>query len=271
MKKKCALCFRGKCLDTNLNSKTNNIEYIDYKKCIQSIFKNIVYYNSDIHFDIYLHGWIEDLSFITDIVNDYKPNKYILEKQKNFIDDFKDIENYSDILKERYKHIHNGKLINYNLHFQNYFQNIFSYSYSISKVIQLIPEDIDYDYIIHLRYDLYIKDIVNLNEVKEQVYTDSVGLNTQSPLFYGDNLYCSSRKNTIFMKDFYTFLKNEIFNNYEYKKWVKDIINNKEKNTTGRYDHGIYSNQMIYAYFITKNNISYQNVISKVHCKITKT
>ncbi len=270
MKKKTAICLRGKCLDTNLNCKSNRLENIDYKKCIQTIFKNIIYYNSDIDFDIYLHGWINDLSYTENIINDYKPKKYILEKQRDFINDFKDIECYSEILKERYKHLHKRQSINYDLQFQNYFQNIFSYSYSISKVIQLIPEDINYDYIIHLRYDVSINEKVDINKLENQVYTDDVGLD-QSPLFYGDFIYCSSQKNATFMANFYTFLKHNIFNNDEYKKWVNNIIINKDKNTSGRYEHGIYSNQMIYAYFITKNNILYENIIPKISCNLIKT
>ena len=48
------------------------------------------------------------------------------------------------------------------------------------------------------------------------------------------------------------YTKNKIFNNDEYKLWVNEIIANKKTNEKGRYEHGIYSNQMIYAYFITK-------------------
>ena len=70
------------------------------------------------------------------------------------------------------------------------------------------------------------------------------------------------------MKNIYTFLKHNIFNNEEYKYWVKNIIDNKPKNATGRYEHGIYSNQMIYAYFIYKILIFYKNIIPKINCNI---
>ena len=45
--------------------------------------------------------------------------------------------------------------------------------------------------------------------------------------------------------------------------WVDEVIANKKTNENGRYEHGIYSNQMIYTYFITKNCISYKDVIPK--------
>ena len=268
-RKKCAICFRGKCLDINLDCKNNQLNKIDYKNSIKSVYENIIYQNPEIEFDFYLHGWVNDLSCINKILQDYKPKKYILEKQKDFINDFKNIDNYFDILRERYKHLHKKGEYNYDsLHFQDYFQNIFSYAYSISKVIELIDEDSDYDYILHLRYDLYIKEKVNL--IDNKIYIDNVG-KSLSPLFYGDFIYFSSKKNAIFFKFFYNFLKNKIFNNDEYKVWVDEFIANRKTNETGRYEHGIYSNQMIYAYFITKNSIPYKDVIPKINCFLTRT
>lgn len=73
------------------------------------------------------------------------------------------------------------------------------------------------------------------------------------------------------MKNYYTFLKNNIFHNSEYKDWVNNIIINKHKNTSGRFEHGIYSNQMIYAYFITKNLIPFEYIIPKIDCHLIKT
>lgn len=266
MIKKCAICLRGKCKDTNINSKSNYKERIDYKLCINRIFLNIINNNLDYTFDFYLHGWIDDINLINEIIKDYKPVKYILELQKDFKNDYININNYSLILKERYKHLHKNK--NYdNIYYNNYFQNIFSYAYSISKVIELI-NDIDYHYIINLRYDLYLIEKINLNDLNNDlVYVDYVG-KSQSPLFIGDFLYISNKNNTLFLKNFYNFMKNNIFNNIEYKNWTDNIIKNKNKE--GRYDHGIYSNQMIYAYFITKNGIPYNNIVNKYNCKIIK-
>ena len=66
-------------------------------------------------------------------------------------------------------------------------------------------------------------------------------------------------------------VKNKIFNNDEYKGWVNEVITNKDRNEKGRYEHGIYSNQMIYAYFITKNSIPYKDVIPKINSFLTRT
>ena len=46
------------------------------------------------------------------------------------------------------------------------------------------------------------------------------------------------------------------------------IIN---QNATGYiYEHGMYSNQMIYAYFIDKNLILYKNIIPKINCHLIR-
>ena len=57
--------------------------------------------------------------------------------------------------------------------------------------------------------------------------------------------------------------------NIDYKNWTKEIILYR-KNKTGRYEHGIYSNQMIIAYYI-QQFIKYSNVISYVICSLNKT
>ena len=83
IKKKCAICFRGKCLDTYLSQFSHNqLNKVDYKISIKSVFKNIIYQNPEIEFDFYLHGWINDTSYINKILYDYKPKKYILESTR---------------------------------------------------------------------------------------------------------------------------------------------------------------------------------------------
>ena len=269
--KKCAICLRGRCLDDNLEINQFGIsKQINYNEYIASLFEKIINNNPNIEFDFYLHGWISDSKYINNIINDYKPLRYILEPQINFSNEYINIKKFSNILKERYKHLHKINQYNYdNIHFQNYFQNIFSYAYSISKVMKLIKKNIDYDYVIHLRYDIIFNEFINLEEFNyETIYTDDIGI-AHSPLFHGDFIYCSNKHNSIIWKNFYSFLKKNIFNNDNYIKWVKYIIDNKNNNCKGRYEHGIYSNQMIYAYFINKNNIDYENIIPKIKCKKT--
>jgi hypothetical protein len=269
MSKKIAICLRGRCLDNSLEVNAFGVsKKIDYRKCISSIFDKIINNNPEIEFDFYLHGWISNLNDLENILNDYKPVKYILEKQINFTKDYVNLKNYSEILQERYKHLRKKKhTYSYdNINYQNYFQNIFSYAYSISKVIELVDDKINYEKIIHMRYDIIIKDYIKLTELESaQIFTDNSGI-CHSPLFHGDFIYISNMTNCLFWKKFYLFLKTKIFNDITYINWVNNVINNKNRNCKGRYEHGIYSNQMIYAYFINKNNISYNTIIPKINC-----
>lgn len=269
MKKKVAICLRGRCLDDSLEVNAFGVKKkIDYKNCINFIFNKIVNNNPEIEFDFYLHGWISNLNDKNIILNHYKPKKYILEKQIDFTNDYIHLENFSSILKERYKHLHKNKNENFynNINFQNYFQNIFSYAYSISKVIELVDNTINYDKIIHMRYDIIINNDIKLIELENnKIFTDNVGI-SHSPLLHGDFIYIANMVNCLFWKNFYLFLKTKIFNDLNYINWVNNIISNKKINCKGRYEHGIYSNQMIYAYFINKNNILYSNIIPKINC-----
>jgi hypothetical protein len=270
MKKKIALVFRGKCLDDNLNCKTNRLESIDYKLYIDNVKKYIINVNKKYDFDIYLHGWIRSERDIPDILNAYKPKKYILEKQIDFEKDYIHLENYQEILQERYSHLHKNKNIDtYNsIYYNNYFQNICSYAYSISKSMELVSSNINYKYIISLRYDGMITDYVRFKLYDNtKYYTDRTGI-SHSHLFHGDFI-CMSNQNTMMkLKLFYKFLNNNIYNNNIYNNWVINIRQNK--NLTGRYNHGIYSNQMIYAYFLSKINIKYNNIISILPCRLIK-
>lgn len=262
--KRVAICMRGICKNTNINNKTGKIESIDYALCIKSIFNNIVNCNKNYRFDFYLHGWIGNDEDIKNIINNYYPRKYTLEKQINFQTEFENIPKKDSIVKERYKHMKNKK----NLDIDLYFQNIYSYAYSISKSIELIDSDIEYEYIISLRYDCTINKQINLSVLeKSSIYTDYT--RGHSPLFFGDFIFIASKENMSHFKDFYNFLKTKIYHNIDYKNWTKEIILNR-KNKTGRYEHGIYSNQMIIAYYI-QQFIKYSNVISYVICSLNKT
>ena len=267
-----AISLRGKCKDSTINTKTNKIENIDYKNCIKSIIQNILNVNNNYIFDFYLHGWISENIYIHEILNDYKPENNILELQKNFYEDYKNIKNYKNILIERYKHLDNDKNYDkYNdINYLNYFQGIHSYAYSISKSIEIINNIYNYDYIINLRYDCYIdKPIIIDNLDPNLFYTDDVKL-SHSPLFYGDFLFISKPEYMYCFKNFYSFLKTKIYNDNEYINWTNTIISNKNKYLNGRFEHGIYSNQIIIAYFLYKNNIDFCKVKSYIKCHLKK-
>ena len=271
MAKKVAICLRGKCLDSNINCKNNKNETIDYKLCINSIKKYIIKTNKDYEFDFYLHGWVKNLEDIPKIINDYKPKIYILELQKKFYENYSHIKNYKEILQERYKHLDKKKLNKYNnINFQNYFQNIFSYAYSISKSMELVPESIDYAIIISLRYDCFITSDIQLNLLDSNMfYTDDVR-NSHSHLFYGDFIAISKKQNMLNFKNFFNFLNYNIYNDSKYINWTLKMKEKGRKRRKGRYEHGIYSNQMIYSYFLSKYNIKFNIVKPLVKCFLKK-
>jgi len=266
-----AICLRGKCKDKYINQ-FNKLSLIDYKKCIKSIFENILNVNNEYIFHFYLHGWLSDNVYINEILNDYKPENNILELQKNFYEDYKNTKNFKNILIERYKHLDNDKNYDkYNdINYLNYFQGIHSYAYSISKSIEIVNNIYNYDYIINLRYDCYIdKPIIIDNLDPNLFYTDDVKL-SHSPLFYGDFIFISKPEYMSCFINFYSFLKTKIYNNNEYINWTNTIISNKNKYLNGRFEHGIYSNQMIIAYFLYKNNIDFYKVKSFIECHLKK-
>jgi hypothetical protein len=270
--KNIAICMRGKCLDTNLNCKTNKIEHIDYKLCINSIKNHIININTNCNFDFYLHGWINNINDIPDIINNYKPKIYILELQKDFKQYYININNYSVILQERYKHLHkNNSISQYtNINYQHYFENIFSYCYSISKSIELISDNINYDLIISLRYDCLIQSDININILNPNLYyTDNIG-RCHSYLFYGDFIAISNKTHMLQLQHLFNFLQTNIYNNVEYIRWTNQMKRNKHLISNGKFNHGIYSNQMIYAYFLYKNNILFNTIQSCIDCKLIK-
>ena len=275
-----AIGLRGKCSDEVVDAKKENVVYsIDYKKCLPSFFKNIIDNNPGYEFHFYLHGWINDVNSADQIKSDYgEPHAAILERQRNFSKYYSSLNNHSLILKERYKHLHKNRNASYysDINYAGYFQNMFSYAYSISKVAELISNSgNEYDYVVFLRYDVCLSEKIFFDQLqKDVVYTDSVG-KCHSPLFYGDFMYVSNKERAIQMKDFFFFLRESIFNNFTYATWVEHIIQNKASytgdNAAARYSHGIYSNQMVYAYYLSKAvGIPFDSVESKFKCHLVK-
>ena len=268
---KCAIVYRGICRGKNLHPQTNTVQYIDYKKCLISVKNNIIKNNTDTAFDVYCHGWVDDLNIQDNLNKIYRTKNSLFEEQINFEKYFLGIKNYKQILQERYKHLHHNKGLDFysNIYFQNYFQSIFSYAFSISKSVSFIEEN-DYDYIIFLRYDCWVNEKITLSDLdKTKFYTDNVGRD-HSPLFYGDFLAVSDNKIKIF-SNFFNFVNTSIFNNKDFADWVNDIKENKKSfNPYGRYEHGIYSNQVLYAYFLAKSGKKYNDIIPKYNCQLIK-
>ena len=63
-----------------------------------------------------------------------------------------------------------------------------------------------------------------------------------------------------FKSCFYDFIKTSIWHNEEFKKWTSQVRQTKKKHPKGRFYHGIYSNQCVFAYFLDKNGVKYENI-----------
>ncbi len=256
-----AICLRGKCLDKNIHWETGNEKKTDYLNTLNSIKDNIINCNPEYKFDIYLHGWIENLSDIEKIQKDFNPYTSKLEKQIDFSPYYKKIKNYQEILKSRFSHLHGEGSHSYeDINFFGYFNNIFSFAYSVSNSLKLVDQSINYDFIINTRYDIRLLQQIKISNLnRNNTYIDDTGA-SHSKLFYGDFMHIAIPEKSLLWINFFDSLHNDIFAKKDYENWCKEI---KSTSKTGRLDHGIYSPQMIYAYFSQKHT-THDNVVKNI-------
>ena len=132
---KIAICFYG--VHPDATNKKNNT-----KKNVVPYFlkKNVFDVNPTIN--TFVHSWSVDKK--NEIIEEYKPTKYIIEKQKRF-------EISHDLKNVRNKHSENKKNIKaYNL---NWVEVQYSMTYSIKKVVALINE---YEIQHNFKYDVVV-------------------------------------------------------------------------------------------------------------------
>ena len=59
IKKRVALCFRGKCMDMVTNYKNDETYFVDYIRYWKRIERTLIKPNQDLFdFDVYMHGWV---------------------------------------------------------------------------------------------------------------------------------------------------------------------------------------------------------------------
>ena len=278
-KKKVAICFRGKCSDSSIDSKTNNKKfYIDYKKNFKKIKENLINCNPDYEFDIYLHGWIDNDNKKNDIIKSFQPKKYVLEKQKDFSKNYEKYDNYKSLLKKTYKYLsETDPDVNFDdINFRNCFQNKFSYAYSISKVSELLSNSKQkYDLAISLRYDVDILEPIILKKINsDNFYVNKEVLHNY--LHIGDFIFVSNMDNIIKLKNFYKYLSNNVYNFSDYDDWVNEQYKRLKKDFNKKtYDFvklkgGYYSNQMIISSFVSKKINKYNCIIPSIKANIKK-
>lgn len=265
MKKRAAICFRGKALDNSVNSKTNHIEQISYMAAWGVLKRKLIEPNKEyFDFDIYLHGWVDDISTdrLAPLLNDMSPKAHILELQRDFREIYLDVIDHEKILFERYRHLSPGMTVEdySDIDHNMYFQNVLSYAYSISKSAEMVRvSGEEYDVVITARYDAAPLEMIDLKKVEpEFAYVDkNQGF---SPIFIGDFYLASSQRVVGSFSNFFDFLQNKIFHDSDFLAWFERCKDMKKKFPNGRFEHGAYSNQVIFAYFLWTQGLDIERI-----------
>lgn len=256
-----AICLRGLCYGKTLNWKGIST-LANYKKGFKNIIKHIVQNNPHIQFDFFLHGWVYDKTIINNIINDYKPVAYILEDQILF-DQYNNLENYKEILIERFKHLKTDITTNVSINYRNYFQNIYSVSYSTMKTIELFEnysqeKSIQYDFAICSRFDIQLTKPINIDNLKKNKFY-LLSHRSNSPVFYEDNFHISTPDKISVLKKMYDDLNNIYQKKDEFKQFF-NYYNSKKHLYSGKFNHGMYTLHMMYSWFLHKQNIKYNDI-----------
>jgi len=196
---KIALCLRGVAFSKYLNW-TNHEIISDFRPAVPSIFNNII---DKYDVDVFMHGWVNKMKWESELIKIYQPKKYIIEKQKNFKKEYKNIKNYKDILYDYGSQINsNLKKDKIDIDYLNFFQNRYSYAYSFKKVLELKNEyqkqhNIEYDLVIVSRFDLLFYHVPDLSSLdKSTMYFTEV----KDYLLADDIIISGSKNMDIFIK-----------------------------------------------------------------------
>jgi hypothetical protein len=203
--KRVALCMRGAISKTFgaffcENDLYRQGEYIDYVSCRNSIFRHIIFPNSnEYEFYIFCHSWNKELE--DDIINIYQPKKYLFEDNRIYNNEISSLcKSPSD------------------------FGGI-SQALTIKKSIELKEEyelqnDITFDIVISYRYDVLLwknMDLCNYCKLYNTIYT---------PNYYnglGDFHFVMDNENSSKFKYLYDSLYNG--NEHSCHRWIKHYVN----------------------------------------------
>lgn len=205
-----ALCMRGAISKKKgdfhyKNQLYMNSEYVDFKKCYDSIKKHIIDVNKEHHFDIFCQSWSYNLE--NEIKNLYNPVKYNFEDNKKYNDEISSLctpNNFSGV----------------------------SQALAIKKTIELKEEyekeqNIKYDIVILYRYDVLLWKNMILNEY-ENIFNNDIYVNAHSDC-NGDFHFVMNNNNSYEFKYLYDSIKlgNACIMHY----WIKNYVLNFMKKT----------------------------------------
>jgi len=167
--KKVAIALHG--LSSGVSDKGMPVNFSD---AVRTLKENLIHPNSHDHsFEIYFHTW--DNEKIGDIVREYQPKKYNVEKQIDFSDVLgeEDITRLSKHINESYKH--------YNfITPKKVMSMIYSRFYSLWKSLSLLEGH--FDLVISIRFDVLLLTRFDLNEIDAKTMTCSNFIENQDCL-----------------------------------------------------------------------------------------
>ena len=152
---KVALCYHG--IAKGYNFKNGGLP-VGFSHEFDLIKKNLIEFNKDCSFDIFLHSWSLDAK--DEVVEKLKPQDFLFEKSKEF--EKPSIEFY---IKEKVK-----KIIGKGYEAQR-INNIYSRWYSFKQVCDLVKKSNQkYDLIIVTRFDMCLLSEFDLSKLKTEYF-----------------------------------------------------------------------------------------------------
>ena len=262
IKKRVALCFRGKCMDMVTNYKDGETYFVDYIRYWKRIERTLIKPNQDLFdFDIYMHGWVggSEMKRIPEILKVMKPVDYVLEEQRDFTDDYIDMVDFSTILYERFGYREPDKTVSDydDIHYKDFFGSLMSYAYSISRSARFLQNSYeDYDLGVSIRFDVLPDGVISLSEIdRDLFYLDKSRRGLHSPVFLQDLFWISSAEKIVIFSAFYEFVKNNVFHDPDFAKWFSRQCSRVNEFPNGRFSTYMYGHQAIFSYFLWKNGV----------------
>ena len=267
IKKRVALCFRGKCMDMVTDYKSGRTYFVDYIRFWKRIERTLIKPNQHLFdFDIYMHGWVgsSGTKRIPEILEVMKPVDYVLEEQRDFTDDYVDMVDFSTILYTRFGSDEPGKTISDydDIHYKGYLGSLMSYAYSISRSVRFLQSLYEsYDLGISIRFDVLPDGVISLSEIdRDLFYLDKSRRGLRSPVFLQDFFCISSAEKIAIFSEFYEFVKNDVFHDPDFAKWFSHQCSRVNEFPNGKFSASMYGNQTIFSYFLWKNGVPVEKI-----------
>ena len=186
---------------------------------------------------MFLHGWISDPKCKKQLVELYKPKKYIIEQQIDFQNEYDSYVDENAISKKWSTKTCTPTVL----------QNKFSCWYSIKKAVHLKKEyeeehQFKYDFVIVTRYDIYLAepfDMYTLNH--DHFYVAHIVTRTEGDV-YEDNLIISNSENI----DIYAYIYDDM---HKYVSDSNHIILTKHLQEHMLIVHGIFEKEGVLKIF----------------------